>query len=472
MSIVPLSMATPSLKVARSRKNPPVFPPLPSNALSKVTAVGGVARIPHYEAYRVLAGAPPPPEAAAQAPSLRDELPAIVTHWLQSTDESPIMLGAKEGARWRQILSSYAGANIEGGAAGEASRQIPFVIDHSSLPFPPVEKPSFKFIDLFAGIGGFRLALQAQGGKCVFTSEWDKHSKTSYAKNHGEVPFGDITHFTESREGIDASFTSAIPSHTILAGGFPCQAFSQAGRQMGFNDARGTLFFEILKIARRLKPEVLFLENVKRLKSHDGGKTFKVIINSLHELGYKVYAKVLRAYDYGVPQNRERIFIVAFKSPIHFEFPTPPETRIYKNVGAILEKNVADYYTISDKLYAGHIRRHMEHRERGTGFGFSVFTSASPYTNTISARYWKDGSEILIDQNKQNPRMLTPRECARLQGYPDEFQPHDSHTQAYKQFGNSVAVPVVSAIAESILFWRGKARPVVSLIDPFEPVIF
>lgn len=458
-------MSAPVVKISRSRKNPPVFPPLPGDLPSGVSLVDGVARVPHYEAYRVLAAALTP-EAATHASALRDEFPAIVTHWLQSTDEAPIIFGAKGGERWRQILSAYAGAAVD------AKQQIPFSIDYRSLPFPPVAAPAFRFIDLFAGIGGFRLALQAQGGKCVFTSEWDKHAKNSYAKNHGEVPFGDITHFTEQRDGIDPSFTSAIPEHTILAGGFPCQAFSQAGRQNGFNDARGTLFFEILKIARRLEPEVLFLENVKRLKSHDGGKTFKVIVTSLREIGYKVYAKVLRAYDYGVPQNRERIFIVAFKKPIHFEFPRPPEMRLYENVGAILEENVNDYYTISDKLYAGHLRRQRQHKEKGNGFGFSVFNAESSYTNTISARYWKDGSEILIDQKKKNPRMLTPRECARLQGYPDEFQPHGSHTQAYKQFGNSVAVPVVSAIAASIIKWKTANKPATSFVDPFEPVIF
>ena len=457
-------MPASAAKNPRSRRNPPIFPPLPGDAPSKVTVVDGVARIPHYEAYRVLAAALTP-EAGEHAPALRDELPAIVTHWLQSTDEAPIMLGDGVGARWRQVLSGYAASAVD------VRHQIPFVIDFSSLPFPPSAKPAFRFIDLFAGIGCFRLALQAQGGKCVFTSEWDKHAKNSYAKNHGEVPFGDITHFTEQRGDIDPSFTSAIPEHTILAGGFPCQAFSQAGRQLGFNDARGTLFFEILKIARKLGPEVLFLENVKRLKSHDGGRTFKVIVNSLHELGDKVYAKVLRAYDYGVPQNRERIFIVAFKNPIHFEFPSPPETRLYENVGAILEKNVDDYYTISDKLYAGHLRRQKEHKVKGNGFGFSVFKQESLYTNTISARYWKDGSEILIEQKKKNPRMLTPRECARLQGYPDAFLTHASHTQAYKQFGNSVAVPVVSAIAAAIIRWRAIAKPASSLIDPFEPII-
>lgn len=460
-------MIGPAKKNSRTGKLPVIFPPMPSTTIvSGIRIVDGVIHIPYGEAYRVLSAALTP-EAVRYPASLHNEFPAILTHWLQSMDEAPIMLGADEGARWRQILSAYASATI----SRSTSKPISFAIDYSSLPFPPVAKPAFRFIDLFAGIGGFRLALQAQGGKCVFTSEWDKHAKNSYAKNHGEVPFGDITHFTEQRDGIDSSFTGAIPKHTILAGGFPCQAFSQAGRQMGFNDARGTLFFEILKIAKKLGPEVLFLENVKRLKSHDGGKTFKVIINSLHELGYKVYAKVLRAYDYGVPQNRERIFIVAFKKPIHFEFPAPPKSRLYENVGSILEKKVDDYYTISDKLYAGHLRRQKGHRERGNGFGFSVVQAATPYTNTLSARYWKDGSEILIDQKGANPRMLNPRECARLQGYPDEFQPHDSHTQAYKQFGNSVAVPVVSAIAKSILHWKTQAKPAVSLIDPFEPVI-
>ena len=467
MRTLPLRVAAPVIKVSRSRKNPPVFPPLPGDLPSGVRLVDGIARIPHYEAYRVLAAALTP-DASQHAPALRDELPAIVTHWLQSIESAPIFLGAPTGVRWRQILSAYAAAatNCDGG-----SQPIDFAIDYSSLPFPPIKKPSFNFIDLFAGIGGFRLALQAQGGKCLFTSEWDKHAKNSYAKNHGEVPFGDITNFTEAPDGTQPFFNSAIPDHTILAGGFPCQAFSQAGRQMGFNDARGTLFFEILKIARRIQPEVLFLENVKRLKTHDGGKTFRVIVNSLHEIGYKVYAKVLRAYDYGVPQNRERIFIVAFKNAIHFEFPTPPATRTHENLGSILEKKVPDYYTISERLYAGHLRRQRQHREKGNGFGFSVFNRNSPYTNTISARYWKDGSEILIDQKDNFPRMLTPRECARLQGYPDEFIPHDSHTQAYKQFGNSVAVPVVTAIAKSIIHWRTIAKPAISLLDPFEPVI-
>jgi DNA (cytosine-5)-methyltransferase 1 len=464
-----IQMAAPAQKTIRRIKTSEDLL-TPSDTPSRVQLVNGIARIPYQEAYRELFAAITP-ESGRMAPTLRDELPAIITHWLQSVDEAPIMLGASEGARWRKILLSYAGLAMKADSSRKASPLLGFTIDYSSLPFAPVAEPSFRFIDLFAGIGGFRLALQAQGGKCVFTSEWDKHAKNSYSKNYGEVPFGDITHFTEDKDGIDPNFTSAIPEHSILAGGFPCQAFSQAGRQMGFTDARGTLFFEILKIAKKIKPEVLFLENVKRLKSHDGGNTFKVIINSLHALGYKAYAKVLRAYDYGVPQNRERIFIVAFKNPIHFEFPTPPETRIYKNLGDILERKVDEYYTISDRLYAGHLRRQKQHKEKGNGFGFSVFKPESLYTNTISARYWKDGSEILIAQKNKNPRMLTLRECARLQGYPDAFLPHDSHTQAYKQFGNSVAVPVVSAIAASIIKWKTVNRPVANLIDPFEPVI-
>ena len=456
------------VKKSRAAKMPVIFHPLPCTPIiGGVRLVDGVIHIPYDEAYRVLSAALTL-EADRYPASLRNEFPAILTHWLQSTDEPPIIIGADEGARWRRILSAYASASI----STSTTKPIPLAIDYSSLPFPPQNKPEFRFIDLFAGIGGFRLALQAQGGKCVFTSEWDKHAKNTYAKNYGEVPFGDITHFTEQGDGIYSNFADAIPKHSILAGGFPCQAFSQAGRQMGFNDARGTLFFEILKIARKLKPEVLFLENVKRLKSHDGGKTFKIIVNSMHELGYKVYAKVLRAYDYGVPQNRERIFFVAFKKPIHFEFPSPPEARLYKNVGEIMEKKVDDYYTISDKLYAGHKRRHREHRLKGNGFGFSEYDPTSLSTNTLSARYWKDGSEILITQKGSNPRMLTLRECARLQGYPDAFNPHSSHAQGYKQFGNSVTVPVVSAIAAAIVFWRKKSLPVISSFDAFEPVIF
>jgi DNA (cytosine-5)-methyltransferase 1 len=320
---------------------------------------------------------------------------------------------------------------------------LPFEID---VPFPPPKDPKFTFIDLFSGIGGFRIAMQEVGGKCVFSSEWDHYARLTYEANFGEVPFGDICNYTK-----DESLMSTIPEHDILCAGFPCQPFSQAGLQKGFEDTRGTMFFEIMKIVKAKKPKVLFLENVKRFKTHDQGRTFATISRVLEKEGYKLYSKIIRAYDFGVPQNRERIFMVAFRENVKFEFPVPPEKRIYNNVGGILEKNPDRKYTISDKLFEGHKRRLDEHRIKGNGFGFSMFNEKSLYTNTLSARYYKDGSEIMIEQKGKNPRKLTPRECARLQGYPEKFKIVVSDVQAYKQFGNSVAVPAVTAISKNIV---------------------
>jgi DNA (cytosine-5)-methyltransferase 1 len=404
----------------------------------------------------------------------KEELPAIVSHWLQSPKESPILLDKSYRESWLEIIRTHCllkGRNPASGLPEPARHPRPIHIDFSNLPFRPTEKPKFTFIDLFAGIGGFRIALQGMGGKCLFSSEWDRHAKETYFQNHGEVPFGDITKFTKS-ESVDALIKEAIPEHTILCGGFPCQPFSQAGLQRGFEDARGTLFFDILKIARDLKPKVLFLENVKRLKTHDGGKTLSVICSSLRELGYKAYVKVLRAYDFGIPQNRERVFIVAFNNPIQFEFPNPLTRTNTPKVGDILDANPESRFTISDAMWQGHKRRLQEHRKKGNGFGYSLFNAQSDYVNTISARYWKDGSEILIDQVGSNPRILTPRECARVQGYPEEFEFHSSHRYAYQQFGNSVAVPVVKSIAAQVVKALVENRKVEALGDPLQPLIF
>jgi len=398
----------------------------------------------------------------------REELPAIVSHWLQKPSSEPLVLGVRAGDHWRSILATNNGGSCIKGAG--KTDEIP-IIDYSSIPFPPVIKPKFNFIDLFAGIGGFHISLRDLGGKCVFSSEWETHAKETYGSNFGEIPFGDLTNFT-ANEDSPPLFVNSVPDHDILTAGFPCQPFSQAGRQLGFSDARGTLFFEVLKIASEKQPKILILENVKRLKTHDSGKTFSVIINSLREIGYKVYAKVLRAYDYGLPQNRERIFIVAFDRPIHFEFPVPSDKRKIKCVGDILEQAVDERYTVSDRMLEGHLRRLREHKEKGNGFGFSVFSPESKYTNTISARYWKDGSEILIDQKGKNPRMLTPRECARLQGFPDIFNFNKSRRHAYQQFGNSVPVNVVRAVAEAALYWERENEKSLSLLDPYEPIIF
>jgi DNA (cytosine-5)-methyltransferase 1 len=299
----------------------------------------------------------------------------------------------------------------------------------------------FTFIDLFAGIGGMRIAFERAGGKCVFTSEWDKFAAQTYAANFGEVPAGDITKIP----------LNTIPNHNILLAGFPCQPFSNAGLKLGFDDTRGTLFFDIAQIITKRKPEMILLENVKGFLIHDRGRTHTVVTSVLEGLGYHVHSRVLNASDFGVPQNRERIYIVAIRTDLEqitrFEFPTPPN--LPTRVGQILERRVHRKYTLSNKLWSGHKRRLREHRARGNGFGYSLFGPESSRTSTISARYYKDGSEILI-RTKGNPRKITPREAARLQGFPDSFVIPVSDTQAYKQFGNSVAVPVVEAIAKSM----------------------
>lgn len=309
-----------------------------------------------------------------------------------------------------------------------------------------VHVAEFTFIDLFAGIGGIRIPFQELGGKCVFASEWDKFSQKTYHVNFGDMPNGDITKITNDE----------IPDFDILLGGFPCQPFSQAGLKKGFSDTRGTLFFEIERIIKDKRPKAFLLENVKQLRGHDKGRTLKIILEHLDALDYQVTYDVLRAADFGIPQNRERIYIVGFDRRYYglddkYIFPFPKPTHQKTRLGDILEDNVDEKYTISQKLYEGHIRRKAEHQKKGNGFGFSLFNADSEYTNTISARYYKDGSEILIDQGPDiPPRKLTPRECARLQGFPESFIIPVSDTQAYKQFGNSVAVPVIRAIAKRV----------------------
>lgn len=298
---------------------------------------------------------------------------------------------------------------------------------------------SFKFIDLFAGIGGIRIPFDELGGECVFTSEWDKFAQITYKANFGEQPHGDITQIDPLN----------IPSFDLLLAGFPCQPFSHAGLKKGFEDTRGTLFFNIAKIIEHHRPKAVFLENVKGLVGHDKGRTFATIKKVLEEeLGYNVFHKVHVAKDFGVPQNRQRIFIVALRDDFDFVFAEP--SGIPTKVGNILEKHVDSKYTISDKLWEGAKRRKAGHKAKGNGFGYSVVNKESPYTNTISARYYKDGSEIWIEQKGKNPRRLTPREAARLQGFPENFVIPVSDGQAYKQFGNAVAVPAIRSVAEQL----------------------
>lgn len=314
-----------------------------------------------------------------------------------------------------------------------------------AIPFPALQNTKYTMIDLFAGIGGTRLGFYQTGKvQSVFSSEIDKFAIKTYSRNFGDTPHGDIT----------AIESADIPDHDILVGGFPCQAFSQAGKQLGFEDTRGTLFFQIARILNDKRPKAFLLENVRNLLTHDHGRTFAVIKDTLEELNYKVYFNLFKAREFGVPQNRERIYIVGFDKtqvPNYESFQFPKPLNIPTSVGSILEKEVDDKYTISDKLWTGHQTRKKNNKANGKGFGYTLFNEQSEYTNTLSARYYKDGSEILIEQKGKNPRKLTPREAARLQGFPEQFVIPVSDTQAYKEFGNSVAVPVIHAIAEEIL---------------------
>jgi DNA (cytosine-5)-methyltransferase 1 len=306
---------------------------------------------------------------------------------------------------------------------------------------------NFKFIDLFCGIGGFRYAFERAGAKCVFSSDWNEKAQETYAANHGERPHGDIH-----------TVLDKIPDHDILCAGFPCQPFSIAGvskklslgKKHGFEDLeQGNLFFTLADIIKDHQPDAFVLENVKNLKSHDKGNTFRVIYETLTDiLGYTVYHRVIDAQSV-VPQHRERIFLVGFRQPRYFEFPEFPAEG--PKLESILEPNVPDKYTLTDHLWKYLQDYAAKHKAAGNGFGFGLVTGKDT-TRTLSARYYKDGSEILISQGPRTPpRRLTPRECARLMGYPKDFKIPVSDTQAYRQFGNSVVVPVVERVAKAVM---------------------
>lgn len=355
----------------------------------------------------------------------------------------------------------------------------------------------YTFIDLFAGIGGFHQALRSVGGHCVFASEWDKNARISYEANYKDIApnlfENDYKYFNSD---INDANPEDIPDFDICCGGFPCQAFSIAGLKRGFEDTRGTLFFNIVNIVRYKKehgyaPKVLFLENVRGLKIHDHGNTLKVILGTLEELGYKYNYEVLNAKYFGVPQNRERLFIIAWDPTQikveQFRFPygidgegktifdkdkLKTDARLVHLSDIYEPRETMDpSFTISDRMWIGHQERKKRNKENGKGFGYSLFKDDATYCSTISARYWKDGSEILIDQSHLglNPRKLTPVEAGRLQGYniegngwanPDtnvlthEQIPYKivvSKKEAYHQFGNSVAVPVIKRLAQEIV---------------------
>ncbi len=337
----------------------------------------------------------------------------------------------------------------------ESAAQYSIFSDFFNVPFAAPQEPKFTFIDLFAGMGGFRLAMQSQGGKCVFSSEWNKFAQKTYLANFGEMPFGDITK-EATKKYIPLKFD-------ILCAGFPCQPFSIAGiskkkslgRETGFKDkTQGTLFFDVADIINRHRPKAFYLENVKNLTSHDKGNTFRVICETLEELNYSIHYQVMDGQTY-VPQHRERIMIVGFDRNIfngEETFSFPEQHKSTRSIGEILDTSVDPKYTLTDKLWA-YLQNYAEkHKAKGNGFGFGL-VDLNGISRTLSARYYKDGSEILIPQGDgKNPRRLTPRECARLMGYPDSYRLDQvSDVQAYRQCGNSVIVPLITAVSEQII---------------------
>ena len=331
-----------------------------------------------------------------------------------------------------------------------------------NVPFQPPQKPAFTFIDLFAGIGGFRIAMQNLGGECVFSSEWDEQAQRTYYANYGEVPFGDITKESTKNfipEGFD-----------VLCAGFPCQAFSLAGKRLGFAETRGTLFFDVAEILRRRQPKAIFLENVKGLAIHDGGKTLKVILNTLDEVGYVVPdPQIVNAMFFGVPQHRERIYIVGFRKDLGIskkDFTYPEQKEVTKHWIDVREENpVPAKYYLSTQYMATLENHKARHAAKGNGFGYEIIADDG-VANAIVVGGMGRERNLVIDKrqkdltpttkikgtvNTEGVRRMTPREWARLQGYPDSFRIVVADASAYKQFGNSVAVPAIQATAEQIL---------------------
>lgn len=380
---------------------------------------------------------------------------AVVTHYFHSTNTEEEQFFSKEAhENIKEIISYYAKDGLNDMSLMDVGFYPELFTDIFDVTYPSPTTPRFTFIDLFAGMGGFRIAMQKQEGKCVFSSEWNPFAQKTYFANFGEVPFGDIT-LEETKRFIPDNFD-------VLCAGFPCQPFSIAGiskknslgRAHGFLDkTQGTLFFDVADIIDRKKPKVIYLENVKNLFSHDKGNTYKVISETLDKLGYDVHARILDGKGY-VPQHRERIMIIGFNREIfhgeeNFSFPELPKNE--RTISEILDKEVNPKYTLSDNLWS-YLREYAKkHKEKGNGFGFGI-ADPNGISRTLSARYYKDGSEILISQGKGlNPRRLTPRECARLMGYDDKYRLDAvSDVQAYRQCGNSVVVPLITAVSQKI----------------------
>jgi DNA (cytosine-5)-methyltransferase 1 len=392
---------------------------------------------------------------------LENNKEAVITHYLHNSKNGVSQFFRKEAVKYtKEILQfEYPQEEISNVVAEEALQYG--IFDTFDVPFPPVEKPKFKFIDLFAGIGGFRLAMQNLGGKCVFTSEWDKDAKRTYKANFGERPFGDIT-----KEEIKAFIPDGFD---LLCAGFPCQAFSIAGRRGGFEDTRGTLFFEVAEIIKRKQPKAIFLENVKGLRNHNGGKTLATILNVLrNDLGYFVpEPQIVNAKDFGVPQNRERIYIIGFHPSTNvaeFNYPKPLDKKV--TFADIKEREVpATKYFLSTQYVQTLVNHKARHEGKGNGFGYAIIPDDG-ISNAIVVGGMGRERNLVLDHritdftptthikgtvNREGIRKMTPREWARLQGFPDDFLIPVADVSAYKQFGNSVAVPAIEETAKQIL---------------------
>lgn len=382
---------------------------------------------------------------------------AIVTHFLANHHDQPALATRQQYEDLCAAVDHI--PEPESCLKEDDPNQLRLDLSGHKVPFPAPKNPKFKFIDLFAGIGGFRLSFQNLGGECVFTSEWDKYSKQTYEANYGEVPYGDIT----------AVPASEVPDHDVLCAGFPCQAFSIAGKRGGFDDIRGTLFFDVARIIKEKQPKAFFLENVKGLRSHKGGKTLATILKTLRDdLGYYVPdPEILNARNFGVPQNRERIFIVGFHPSLEcseFEYPKSSKKKVCFSDVKEKEEVSVKYYMSTQ--YLSTLRAHKQrHAEKGNGFGYEII-SDSGTANAIVCGGMGRERNLVIDHrlsnfepithikgevNREGIRRMTPREWARLQGYPDKFNIVVADANAYKQFGNSVAVPAIQATAKKII---------------------
>lgn len=385
---------------------------------------------------------------------------AIVTHFLQNKElESAVVYKQRANDLIKELVQ-YKNEEEGFDALNEEALQM-LLFEAQNVPFPPPQQHKFKFIDLFAGIGGFRLAMQELGGKCVFTSEWDEQAKKTYQANFGEVPFGDITK-EETKSFIPDDFD-------VLCAGFPCQAFSIAGKRVGFEDTRGTLFFDVAEIIKRKQPKAIFLENVKGLRNHDKGRTLRTILKVLREdLNYYVpEPEILNAKNFGVPQNRERIFIVGFRKDLgieSFKYPEPTEEKVsFKKVKE--KKPVSVKYYLSDTYLNTLIRHRERHESKGNGFGYAIIEDNEIANSVVCGGMGRERNLVLDHRlkdftpvthikgevNRKGIRKMTPREWARLQGFPDEYLIPVADASAYKQFGNSVAVPAIKATAEKLI---------------------